>query len=336
MTNPRLLLVILNYRTPEMTLKAAEAALREMAGIDGEIVIVDNGSGDDSEAVIDAGIEAAGWDRTRVILKQSGHNGGFGAGNNFAIRQGLSDGTRPDFVYLLNSDALPDKGAIRILLDYLIAHREVGAAGSYVHGPQGDPHQTAFRFPTIAGELEGAARTGFITRMFPSAVIPLEISDVPIAVDWVAGASVLLRQKALDEIGLFDETYFLYFEETDLCLRARRAGWQVHYVPASEVTHIGSVSTGMKTWRRTPRYWFDSRLHYFTKNHGAGYAAAATLARIAGAAIWRLRVLTSSKPLVDPPRFLSDLTFHALRRLLRPGPKPQASPTPLQRRETHQ
>jgi GT2 family glycosyltransferase len=129
----------------------------------------------------------------------------------------------------------------------------------------------------------------------------------------------MLRRRMLEEVGHFDETFFLYFEETDLCLRAARAGWQTYYVHSSGVLHVGSSSTGMKLWSRTPQYWFDSRLHYFTKNHGRAYASRATLARIAGAALWRIRVALSRRPLGDPPHFLRDLTVHYLRSLRRPA-----------------
>ncbi len=89
-----------------MTLDAAEAALRAMEGIAGEIVIVDNDSGDGSFETMVEGVRTKGWDRVHVL--QAGHNGGFGAGNNVGIRRGLSGGVRPDFVYVLNSDAFPE------------------------------------------------------------------------------------------------------------------------------------------------------------------------------------------------------------------------------------
>ena len=83
----------------------------------------------------------------------------------------------------------------------------------------------------------------------------------------------------------------LYFEETDLCRRARRAGWPTHYVPESVVTHIGSASTGIKTMSRPPNYWFDSRQHYFRKNLGAVGALVANLAYIAGSLLFHLRCM---------------------------------------------
>lgn len=320
MTGPSVLTIILNFRTPELTLKALASAVREMDGIRGEIMVVDNASGDDSCAILSAGIERHGWGADgRVRLLQSARNGGFGAGNNFAIGAGLSDGRQPDFFYILNSDAFPQRGAIHHLLAFMADNRAAGIAGSAIHGMDGAPHQTAFRFPTIAGEFEGAARTGLITRALRHAVIPLPCPRETCAVGWVAGASAMLRRRMLDEIGLFDESFFLYYEETDLCLRAARAGWQTWYVLGSEVLHQGSSSTGMKRWTRTPQYWFDSRLYYFIRNHGRLYALGATLARALGAAIWRLRVALTGKPLLDPPHFLRDLLVHLARNIARPA-----------------
>jgi len=314
MTQPTLLTIVLNYRTPQMTLKAAEAGLREMAGIAGEMIIVDNDSQDGSFEMLGQEAAARGWtEDNRVRVLASGHNGGFGAGNNFAMRHGLSDGRAPDFVYLLNSDAFLDPGAIRHLMAFMAERPLAGFAGSHVRGEDDVYHTTHFRFPTIAGELEQAAKLGVISRLLRHATIPMPPSDGPVRADWVAGASMLIRREVLDQIGLFDETYFLYFEETDLCLRAARAGWQTWFVPCSRTVHIGSVSTGMKDWGRAPTYWFDSRRHYFLKNHGRAYLALATLARVAGGLIWRARRLVSPRPLAEPERFLRDLIAHAIR-----------------------
>lgn len=325
---PRLLTVVLNYKTPEMTLKSVAAALREMEGIAGELVIVDNDSQDGSEDALRAGIAQAGWDAEgRVRLIQSDVNGGFGAGNNVGIRAGLSDGTKPDYVYILNSDAFPDPGSIRILLDHLQAHPKVGFAGSYIHGDDGAPHTTLFRYPTLWSEFEGAISFGPVSKLLKNHIVPLQIPESGVQeVDWLAGASMMMRQSVLDEIGLFDERFFLYFEETDLCRRARLAGWPTHYVRASEVTHIGSVSTGMKKWSRTPRFWFDSRLYYFVKNHGVLYAAGATLLHLIGGGLRKLRGLIDKKARGGPYRFLPDLALHALGAMMRgkAGPEPVA------------
>lgn len=318
MSDPVILTIILNFRTPEMTLKSAEAAMREMADLRGEVLVVDNGSGDGSYEQLRDAAEARGWTASgRLRVVASPRNGGFGAGMNFGMAMGLSDGSRPDFVYLLNSDAWPDPGAIRILRDFLMDTPKAGMAGSYIKGEDGRPHQTAFRFPSAAGELEMGARTGVISKLCANSIVPLPIAQDNACIDWTAGASLMLRQDMLDRIGGFDETYFLYYEETDLCLRAHLAGWQTWYIPGSQVTHVGSVSTGMKSWHRTPVYWLDSRLYYFAKNHGPFYAGWATVARIAGTLIYDLRRLLQRKPQADADHFLRDLIGHAIRNLFR-------------------
>ncbi|MCC1491156.1 glycosyltransferase family 2 protein [Cognatishimia sp. F0-27] len=318
---PRLLVVSLNYKTAEMTLRSVRAALKAMEGLDAELVIVDNASGDGSAERIEEALAQGPWAQAAPVrLIRSTTNGGFGAGNNIGIRAGLSDGSAPDYVYLLNSDAFPAPDAIARLLDHLEAHPEAGFAGSYIHGEEGDAHVTAFRFPSVWSELEGSVRFGPVSRVLGHRSVPIGVPEQTSRVDWLAGASIMMRQSVLDQIGLFDETFFLYFEETDLCLRAARAGHETHYVRDSEVAHIGSVSTGMKKWARIPSFWLDSRWHYFSKNHGRAYAALATVMHAVGGGLWRMRVLVQRKTPADPPHFLRDLLVHDGKALLRPLP----------------
>ena len=314
---PSILAIILNWRTPAMTIKSIEAAHMAMEGLNGEIVVVDNDSGDGSYEQISAYVADRGWAGVRVV--QSHRNGGFGAGNNLGIRCGLSDTTKPDYVYVLNSDAFPARDAIVRLRDHLEANPKAGLAGSFIHGPDGTPHLTTFRFPSIASEFEGACRVGPVSRALAHRKVPVPTPEMACRVDWLAGASLMIRQSVLDEIGLFDEEFFLYFEETDLCRRASLAGYEVHFVPESRVAHIGSASTKMKEWRRVPEYWFDSRFHYFRKNHGLAYASAATLAHLTGGLIHRLRaVVTGQKP-ADPPGFLTTMIRHDVSSVLGRG-----------------
>ncbi|WP_017999634.1 glycosyltransferase family 2 protein [Paracoccus sp. N5] len=316
--NPSVQVVVLNWRTPEMSLQAAESAMREMQGLEGGVTIVDNDSGDGSFEALQAGVAARGWPADRVAVVQSGWNGGYGAGNNHGIRQGLPDGRRPDLVYLLNSDAIAQPGAIRALVDYLGAHPEAGIACSRLRGTDDVPHSTAFRFPSAAAEFESESRTGPISRLLRRKIVALPQPETSGRVDWSAGASMMIRMDVLDRIGLFDEGFFLYYEETDLCRRAALAGWQTHYVVESLVLHIGSVSTGMKEWKRAPDYWYDSRRRYFEKHHGRSGALWATIAHLGGAGVFRLRCLLSGRRPDGPKGHLSHLTRHALR--LQPKP----------------
>jgi hypothetical protein len=121
---------------------------------------------------------------------------------------------------------------------------------------------------------------------------------------------MLIRREVFAEAGLLDEQYFLYFEETDFCLQARRAGWSCWHQPQSRVVHLVGQSTGVTNpffkAKRRPRYWFASRLHYFQKNHGRFYTFLSNLAHITGVGLWRLRRALQRKPDNDPPGFLCD------------------------------
>lgn len=310
--------IILNWRSADMTMQSLQHAVDGMAELDGAITVVDNDSGDGSFEAISEAVATHGWDaRGLVRVVQSGRNGGFGAGNNVAMFDDLPDGRTPAYVYLLNSDAFVRRDSIRLLRDYLDAHPGVGLAGSRIIGTDGEPHQTAFRFPSAAGEFEGAARSGPVSRLLRRSIVALPIPETARHVDWTAGASLMMRREMLDQIGGFDETFFLYFEETDLCLRAARAGWDTHFVPESVVEHIGSASTGMKTWTETPAYWFASREHYFRKNHGRLGAAAANLAHLGGAAVFRARCLLQRRSAERRRGFLRQLTRHAIAPRLR-------------------
>jgi len=121
---------------------------------------------------------------------------------------------------------------------------------------------------------------------------------------------MIVRRKVFENVGLLDERYFMYFEETDFCLRARRAGWTCWYIPASRVVHLVGQCSGVTDKKQPPRrrpvYWFDSRRRYFVKNHGRAYALLADMAWTAGMSVYRVRRLVQRKPDTDPPRFLSD------------------------------
>lgn len=305
MTAPsaRILTVILNYRTAEMTLRAARAARTAMEGIEGAITIVDNDSQDGSfERLVQA---TADWPGVRVLA--SDRNGGFGAGNNLGIRAGLPGGARPDFIYLLNSDAFPEPEAIRLLRDHLLVQPDCAFVGGAAFGEDGAPHVTAFRFPTAFSEFEGAANTGLISRALRRHRLLVGMPETRCPVDWCAGATIMFRNDALDRTGLFDEDFFLYFEETDLCHRIWAAGFTGCFLPQSRVTHIGSASTGAQSWRRVPDYWFESRARYFHKRGGALYLIWVTLAHFAGATIWRTRMVIERKEDRVTPHFLRDL-----------------------------
>ncbi len=320
--------VIVNYRTGRLVADCLASLRAEVAARPGtQVVVVDNASGDDSCSLIDAAIQAlraSGWAR----LVRSDRNAGFAAGNNLAIREALSAAQAPDAFWLLNPDTRVEAGALQALVDALQADPACGMAGSQLLEADGQPWPFAFRFPSMAGELEACARLRLVSRFLGHRALAREMDCRPgaprVAVDWVSGASFIVRRSVFEQVGLMDEGYFLYYEETDFARRAADAGWASVFAPASRVLHISGQSTGVTGQqdqpRRMPAYWFESRRRYFEKHHGRAYALGADLACIAGTLLWHLARLIRRRPDTNPPRFLADLIRHGLRRLPTGGP----------------
>ena len=318
--NGRVLVVLLNYKTAKMTADAMHCTRKSMKGISGEILVVDNDSRDGSFEYLQSEIAKInatdGLSECRVV--QSDHNGGYGYGNNVGIRHALADGGY-EYIYIQNSDAFPTDGSIHRLHEFLDNNPQTGFAGSHLHGEDGHPHFTQFRFPSLASEFEGSAHIGPITRILKKYQVPLfELSeDHPTQVDWIAGASIMIRTEVFEDIGLFDENFFLYFEEVDLCRRARKKGWTTFYVPQSRVVHLGSISTGMNTWKRVPQYWLNSRLYYYEKHFGKLYAVLATFLLLFGGSLCRFRHMIGGPKPTDPEGFQTDLAAHFIKKIWR-------------------
>jgi N-acetylglucosaminyl-diphospho-decaprenol L-rhamnosyltransferase len=309
----KLLTVIVNYRTAESTLQAAEAWRRATQDLaDARLVIVDNHSEDGSfERLTHALAERTWTDRVEVLA--SGRNGGFGYGNNVALRRNLASAERAEFFYLLNPDAFPEPDAIERLLTFLEEHPEAGIAGSAINEPGHVPHPSAFRFHTWLSELENGIAFRPISWLLAGSIVAMPVPKETCQVQWVGGASMMIRRSVLEKVGLFDERFFLYFEETDLCRRAAQAGFSSHFVKDSVVTHVGGASTGMTDTRKKPipEYWFQSRNHYFDKHHGRIYRYAASLAWASGRAFLQARYAIQRREDRFPQRALRDFCRHS-------------------------
>ena len=317
----KIVCIIVNYRTAKLAVSAATSTVQELMQLDTnwKLVVVDNNSDDGSLDILADGLQSLRYnleaDDEKIEFIESDHNGGYGYGNNLVLRRYLGSSEPPDYFYILNPDAQPTPGSVCSLVEFMESHRKVGIAGSRIIGPDGIPHVTAFRFPGIASEFEGAIKFGPVSKALKDYSVPLGIPEESTQVDWVAGASMILRTEMLQQIGLFDERYFLYYEETDLCLNAKKAGWTTWYIRDSEAVHIGSASTGMKNWERLPKYWLDSRRTYFVKNFGRLYYGIATIACVLGHALFWLHSSVRGKPQSEPHHVATDMTFHFFARV---------------------
>lgn len=309
-------MVIVNYNTPGLTVDCLASLDQERARGDvGRVVVVDNASPDGSAEKIRSAIAANGWSDW-VELVPLAQNLGFAAGNNAAIRPLFEKKLLPEYVLLLNPDTVVRPGAVRILVEFLDAHPKAGLAGSRLEDPDGTPQRSAFRFPGVAGEFENGVRLGLVSRVLSRHVVAPPARDEAHPTDWLAGASLLVRREVFERIGLLDDGYFLYFEEVDFCRRARDAGWECWYVPASRVVHLVGQASGITDRKRAPKrvppYWFAARRRYFRKHAGRLRGLAADLAWAAGFALWRVRRRLQRKPDADPPGLLADFVRHSV------------------------
>jgi GT2 family glycosyltransferase len=309
MVAPRLVVAIVNYRTADLTIGCLRSLDDEVKATTIRVVVADNCSGDGSADRIAAAIEQNGWSSWASLLALP-RNGGFSYGNNACFRPFLEDEPKPDYFLLLNPDTVVRSGAIAALLQFMASHPEVGIAGSRLEDPDGRSQLSAFRFHTIVGELNNQVRLGVFARLLGSWVRDPPITDASVRADWVAGASMMVRRTVFEQVGLFDEGYFLYFEEVDFCLRAFRAGFPCWYVPSSRVVHLVGQSTGVTNpssrRKRLPKYWFDSRRRYFLKNHGPLYATIVDCVWVVGHLFWQIRRFLQRKPQTGPASLLVD------------------------------
>jgi GT2 family glycosyltransferase len=311
----KLLIVIVNYRTADLTIDAVASLASEIDSVaPARVVVVDNASGDGSADRIEAAIAEHGWKYARLV--RSDRNGGFSYGNNLGLKAGTEDGDRPAYLLLLNPDTVVRPGALAALVEFMDAHRQVGIAGSRLEHPDGTPQTSCFRFHSILSELEAGVRLGPISRLLSRWMVSPGVPDKACRVDWVAGASMIIRDRVLDAVGFLDEEYFMYFEEVDFCLRANRAGWPCWYVPESRVVHLVGQASGVtdprQSAKRRPGYWFDSRRRYFLRNLGPVKAGLADMAWATGFALWRARRIVQRKPDNDPEKLLSDFVRHSV------------------------
>ncbi len=307
-------IAIVTYRSANLTIDCLSsiAAERSTQGVNIRAIVVDNASGD--AKLVAKAIDQHGWS-SWVTLITAPKNGGFAYGNNLALQRANADGP-PKYLHMLNPDTVVRKGAIGELVRFLEAHPDIGIAGSSFETLDGSEWPKAFRFPSLLSEFEEGLQFGLASRVLRRWVVAQLMTPVAQPIDWVVGASMMIRWSVFDRIGGFDDNYFLYFEETDFCLRARKAGLSTWYVPASRVMHIGGQSTNVSNRKavpeRLPAYWFESRRRYFAVNHGVAYAMIADGVALLAHALGSLKRMGQGRRNQGVPHFLADLLRHSV------------------------
>jgi len=304
----KLLVVISNYRITDLTidcLRSLDGRIQKIPG--SRVAVCENGTGPEDAARLREAIPANGW-QDWVDLTVVYPNRGFTGGNNVILREALASADPPEYVLLLNADTIVLDGALEGLVDFMERHPDVGIAGSTLVSAEGEVQGSPFRFISVASEFDRALRLGAVSRLLSRWRVVMPKPPAAAPVDWVSGASLILRREVLERVGLLDEGLYTYFDDVDYCLRAKKLGFSTWFVPESRIVHLEGRSTGLGTGsvRRRPSYWFQARRRFFLKNHGPVYAALADAAFILGFGLWRVRRRIQGKPDPDPPHFLSD------------------------------
>jgi GT2 family glycosyltransferase len=246
--------VIVNYNTREYLRECLAAVLRQATD---QVIVVDNASSDGSAEMVRACYPS-------VQLHENVYNRGYGAAANQAISSCTAD-----CVLLLNSDTVVHTGTLHALTTYLDQYPEVAIVGPRLLNPDGTLQPSCYPFPgtvkwflhyEIVGQL---IRRVPVLRDYQQRTWPhTQAQPVP----WVMGAALAIRREAFEAVGGFDESFFMYCEETDLCYRLKTAGWQVHFVPIATVTHVGQASTNQYRTEMAVQH-IASRLLFYKRHY---------------------------------------------------------------------
>ena len=255
----KLSICIVNWNVSELLNKCLGSIYKHPSFCDFEVIVVDNDSKDDSVKMIKSNFP-------QVILIENKVNSGFSSGNNSAIKRSTGE-----YLLLLNPDTEVTAGSLDKLVRLLDANDKAGMVAPKLLNPDGSLQRSCLGFPTLGAM---AMRQLFIEQIWPNNPFtkPYLMNDFKhdkaTEVDQPMGACILVRRKVLDKIGLFDENSFMFFDEVDLCYRAKKAGWKIFFTPGAQITHHGGSS--IKKWGafNLSRHWTRSRNYYFKKNYG--------------------------------------------------------------------
>ena len=280
--------VIVSYNTRVLLAQCLDSvnAGLDRAGLEGRVWVVDNASSDGSAPMVRSRYPA-------VQLLALDTNSGFAAGNNAALRQIEASPSAARHILFLNPDTLVQGDALGALVRWLDATPGAGAAGASLVYHDGGFQHSAFRFPGLAQiffdffpvhhRLLESRLNGRYSRHDYAAGLPFEV-DHPL------GAALMVRAAVLAHVGFFDERFFMYCEEVDLCRRIRAAGWRIYCVPGARIVHLEGQSTKQFRDRMFVELW-RSRFFMYNKHEGVGFLfAARALVRLGLAAErWRAR-----------------------------------------------
>lgn len=254
--------IIVSWNTAGLLRDCLKSLFKELgsSGIDGRVLVVDNASRDGSPEMVRKEFRGA-------ILIANDQNLGFAKANNQALEQSTGE-----MVLFLNPDTVVQSGMVQALARHLDENEKVGAVGPRVVNPDQSMQRSASPFPTLGRE---AWRLFHLDRMIPFSEYPERFFRRGEAqkADVLLGACILARGSVLAEVGRFDERFFVYSEEVDLCMRIWRAGWEIHWLPDAGLVHYGGASTQQVSDEMFLKL-YRNKVQLFRKYHGEIYTQA--------------------------------------------------------------
>ncbi len=251
-------IVIINWNTRELLRDCLRSIYETVRDVTFEIIVVDNASGDGSVAMVREKFPAV-----RII--ENSENRGFSAANNQAF-----DSMRGRYALLLNTDTVLTAGAVRELFAFMEGNVEAAIAGGQLLNRDGSRQNSIANYPTLLSLLMNLP---LLEVLFPGRYPSKRYEHTePLAVESVIGACMIVRREAMDEVGVLDEGYFFFFEETDWAYRMRSAGWKIYHVPSARIYHLQGMSIGRDV--RSRILFYRSRYRFFGKWKGRVYNTA--------------------------------------------------------------
>ena len=257
---PDLAIIIVSYHCRDQVLACVASVLETVLNHRLEVMVVDNDSRDGT-------ITSLHREFPEVEVVEMRYNAGFSCANNRGIAA-----TSARHVLVLNPDTIVEPTALDGLIDWLDDHPEVGVVAPRLVFPDGRGQLTARAFPTPAAAIFG--RRSPLTRIFPhnrwstrSLIGREHLGDEPFAVDWVSGAAMMVPRTVINEVGAFDEDFFLYWEDADWCRRIKDAGYEVWCVPKATVVHDEGGTRGHGWPAPIVGHFHDGAYRYFRKHH---------------------------------------------------------------------
>ena len=246
--------VIVNYNVKHYVEQCVHSVWRATRGLEAEILVVDNHSKDGSVSYLRQRLTARHDHLAPVTVIDSNHNLGFARGNNIAICQ-----AKGEYVLLLNPDTFLGEDVLHKALDFMDSHPEAGGVGVRMHNADGSLARESRRaIPTPLVSLKKMLGN---SRQYYMSHLPW---DCPSQIEIISGAFCLMRRKALDQVGLLDEDFFMYGEDIDLSYRLLKGGWQNWYLPC-DMVHYKGESTQKSSFRYV--HVFYQAMHIFFRKH---------------------------------------------------------------------